>query len=95
MNENIVSGEKLSNNASLDMSDYTRMSDEFEKANYIKALERTNFAFIKQKIELLEVVTNFETKNRYNVFIRNPDGTTTFLYKAKEESGCCARNCCK
>lgn len=47
--------------------------------------------FIKQKIELLEVLTGFETENRYEVY----DGTKSqHLFKAKEVSDCCARICC-
>lgn len=94
MKENIVSNE-LTNNASTELQITSEMSSAFEKENHIKALARSNYAFIKQKIELLEVVSNIETKNRYNVFIKNPDDTVLFLYKAKEESGCCSRQCIK
>ena len=66
----------------------------YEQDNYINALSRSNFAFIKQKVELLEVLTGCETKNRYNVFVRNPDGSYVYLFKAKEDSGFCARQCC-
>lgn len=71
------------------------MSAQFDKENHIQALSRSNFAYIKQKIELLEIMTKFETKNRYNIFIKNPDDTVLFLYKAKEDSGCCSRQCCQ
>lgn len=67
----------------------------FETGNYMAALEGANFAFIKQKIELMEVFTGCETKNRYKVFIRYPDGRTLYLFKAKEDSGCCERQCCR
>ncbi|KAG9351706.1 hypothetical protein JZ751_022957, partial [Albula glossodonta] len=45
---------------------------------------------IHQKFELLETLTGFETKNQYD--IKNSMGQK--IYTAKEESGCCTRNCC-
>lgn len=51
-------------------------------------------AIIEQQIELLEMITGCETKNRYHVFLQNPYGQKKFLFKCKEESGCCERNCC-
>ena len=49
--------------------------------------------FIKQKLELLEVVTGCQTENSYNVFELGEDGEKkgeAFL-KAKEKSDTCAR----
>lgn len=57
------------------------------------ALNAAKSAKIKQKVELLEVFTGCETKNRYNVILNFPNGTNAFLFKAKEESDCCSRNC--
>ena len=45
---------------------------------------------IKQKVEVLEIVTGFETANKYEVL--NNLGQN--VYKAKEDSDCCTRNCC-
>lgn len=45
---------------------------------------------IKQKIEVLELVTGFETQNKYDVL--NVMGQQVF--KAKEDSECCTRQCC-
>ncbi|CAB3407660.1 unnamed protein product [Caenorhabditis bovis] len=45
---------------------------------------------IKQKKELVEIVTNFETANRYVVM--NANGQQAFF--AMEESGCCSRQLC-
>lgn len=45
---------------------------------------------VKQKIEWAEVVTGCETENRYNVYDRQGNK----LFKAKERSGCCNRQCC-
>lgn len=50
--------------------------------------------YISQKIELLEVITGCETKNRYYVYERGNDGQRTGkpMLRCKESSGCCARN---
>ena len=61
--------------------------------DYKLALNAANSAFIKQKIEILEVLTGCETKNRYNVFLNFPNGTSAFAFKCKEESHCCSRLC--
>merc|ERR1712198_644828 len=45
---------------------------------------------VKQKVEILEAVTGFETQNKYKVF--NSLGQQ--VYKAKEDSDCCTRQCC-
>jgi hypothetical protein len=58
----------------------------------LRALERV---FIKQKIELLEVITGCETQNKYEIFAADSDGDKKgkALFKAKEKSGWCERNC--
>jgi hypothetical protein len=63
--------------------------------NYISALRNATSAFIKQKVELFEVLTGCETKNRYNVFLTFPNGQTALIFKCKEESNCLARQCLK
>ncbi|XP_062069446.1 phospholipid scramblase 1-like isoform X2 [Lepus europaeus] len=45
---------------------------------------------IHQQVELLEVLTGFETQNKYE--IRNSLGQRVFL--AVEDTDCCTRNCC-
>ena len=45
--------------------------------------------FVKQKVELLEAFLGFEGKNKYKVY----NGAGQELYKAKEETDCCTRNC--
>jgi hypothetical protein len=57
------------------------------------ALNAANSAYIKQKVELLEILTGCETKNRYNVILNFPNLTSAFLFKCKEESSCLSRNC--
>ena len=49
---------------------------------------------VVQQIELLEIMTGCETKNRYHVFIQDANGYDKFLFKCKEESSCCVRTCC-
>jgi hypothetical protein len=50
-------------------------------------------AFIKQKIELFEMFTGCETPNRYHVYTQNGQGQWSYLFKCKEKSGWCERNC--
>jgi len=45
---------------------------------------------VKQQMEVLELVTGFETKNKYKVM--NSMGQQ--VYFAKEDTGCCNRQCC-
>jgi hypothetical protein len=59
------------------------------------ALQASESAWIKQKVELLEVLTGCETKNRYNVILNFANNTSAFMFKCKEESDCCSRNCVK
>lgn len=50
-------------------------------------------AFIRQKIELFEIMTGCETPNRYHVSVTNGNNETVYLFKAREDSGWCTRNC--
>lgn len=65
----------------------------FFASDYIMALRNAKSAFIKQKVELLEVLTGCETKNRYSVYLRYDNGVNALLFKCKEESTWCSRNC--
>jgi len=56
----------------------------------LEYLSQIDQLVIKQKIELLELVTGFETANKYE--IKNSMGQQ--VYKAKEKSGFCMRQCC-
>jgi len=51
--------------------------------------------FVKQKFELLEVVTGFETENKYTVYAWDVSGKNEGipLFKCKEKSGFSNRNC--
>ena len=62
--------------------------------NPLQELAGSKVAIIEQQVELLEMLTGCETKNRYHVYIQNPYGQKQYLFKCKEESGWCERNCC-
>ncbi len=52
--------------------------------------------FIKQDVKLLEVVSGCEVENKYYVYQKKPGKTKKKgkkLWKAKEKSGWCSRNC--
>ncbi|KAJ7996224.1 hypothetical protein DPEC_G00234830 [Dallia pectoralis] len=69
------------------------MENAFQPAGVPPGLEyltQIDQILIHQKVELLEALTSFETKNRYE--IKNSLGQT--IYTAKEDSNCCIRNCC-
>ena len=46
--------------------------------------------FIKQEVEVLEIITGFETANKYSV----TDQFGNLVFSISEESGCCNRFCC-
>jgi len=52
--------------------------------------------YIKQKVEMMEVVTNIETENKYKIKEYFPATRTAGrkLFKAKEDSDCCTRQLC-
>ena len=60
----------------------------------LKELSENQEVIIEQKIELLEVLTGCESANRYNVYLLDKDKTKKFLFKCKEISNWCCRNCC-
>ena len=53
--------------------------------------------YIKQKLELLEVLTGCETENKYVVYPASETGEKLkhSMFKAKEKSNCLARVCLK
>ena len=56
----------------------------------LECLLNVDQLFIKQKVEILETLTGFETNNQYDV--QNSFGQKMFL--ASENTDCCTRNCC-
>nr|XP_060623746.1 phospholipid scramblase 2-like [Anolis sagrei ordinatus] len=56
----------------------------------LEYLSQIDQILIHQQIELLEILTGFETCNKYE--IKNSLGQR--VYFAAEESDCCTRNCC-
>lgn len=71
----------------------SNMTAFFEETDYLNSLRLANGAHIKQKVEIMEAFTGCETKNRYNVFLKHSDGTYVYIFKAKEDSSWCSRNC--
>ena len=62
-----------------------------------KPLETLNTAIsarIVQHLAVLELLTGCETKNRYSVYITDTFGVQHLLFKCKEDSSWCSRNCC-
>jgi hypothetical protein len=57
-------------------------------------LEHAKTAIILQETDLMEIVTNCEPENKYNIFIQDEMNNTKFLFKCKEESKWFQRNCC-
>merc|ERR1711936_1037939 len=56
----------------------------------LQYLSMVDQLLVKQKVEILEVMTGFETANKYKVL--NSVGQE--VYKAKEDTDCCTRQCC-
>ena len=51
-------------------------------------------ASVKQKFEFFEVITGCESANQYYVSREDNEGNKRYLFKAKENSSWCCRNCC-
>ena len=56
----------------------------------LEYLTQIDQLIVKQKVELMEAFLGCETKNKYK--IKNSMGQE--VYKAKEETDCCTRQCC-
>ena len=59
----------------------------------ISLLQNSQSVKIKQKLELLELLTGCESKNRYEIYCQINNQNYN-LFRAKEKSGCCMRNFC-
>ncbi|XP_055486394.1 phospholipid scramblase 2-like [Leucoraja erinacea] len=56
----------------------------------LEYLMQIDQVLIHQKVEVIEALVKFETQNKY--VIKNSLGQK--IYRAKEKSDCCTRNCC-
>lgn len=56
----------------------------------LESLLQVDHLLVKQKVELLETFLGFEGNNKYKIY--NSAGQE--LFKAKEDTDCCTRNCC-
>ena len=64
-------------------------------ADPFQILQRSKFAFVQQEIELIEVLTGCETPNKYHVYVVTDTGEQVYIFKCKEKSNWCQRNCCE
>jgi hypothetical protein len=61
-----------------------------------QALESASGVFIKQQFEIMEILTGYETPNKYQIYYKQQNtGQTRCLFICKEMSGCCERQYCK
>ena len=61
----------------------------------LEFLKTAKTAFIKQSIELFEIMSSCTAQNKYNVYTKDDQGQPTYLFVCNEESGFLARNCLK
>jgi len=61
--------------------------------NPLDELANAQYAFIEQQVSLTEVLTGCETQNRFHVVITTYSGQNIYLFKCKEMSDWCDRNC--
>ena len=66
-----------------------------KKIKGFERLEARSGVFIKQKLSVGEVITGCDTENVYYVYPTNNEGDkkNKKIFKAKEKSGCCVRQC--
>lgn len=63
--------------------------------NPLEMIGKANQCSIFQEYELSKDLSCCEVYNCYNVMIYDPiSNQPIFLFKGKEETGCCTRNCC-
>ena len=61
----------------------------------VNILAGASSVFIKQEINILEMLTGCEQKNRYDIWVKFPQGPHQRLFRCKEESDFCMRLCCQ
>ena len=63
-------------------------------ADPMQELNISTGVLIRQQPQFLEQITGCESPNRYYVFSQSPQAGMKLLFKCKEQSECCQRNCC-
>lgn len=58
-----------------------------------RELAMTSEVVVERKVELLEMIQGCESTSRYNVYLFDKDRNKKFLFKCKDDSSCCRRNC--
>jgi hypothetical protein len=89
MNKTSNSMQKINNNNELF---FEGMTFGYVQEPLIELAKYTG-VLIKQKPDLVEAKTGYETPNRYHVFGQYGDNFY-YLFNCRERSGCCMRNCC-
>ena len=51
--------------------------------------------FVKQEVNIMEMLTGCEQKNRYDIYVRLQNGQQLRMFRCKEESDFCMRICCQ
>ena len=52
-------------------------------------------AVVKQQLDISDVLKGEEIKNRYHVYIKTINKEITYLFKGREETSFCYKNCIK
>ena len=60
----------------------------------IKTLENCKDVYIKQTIEWREIINSSYHSNYCFIVFSGENNSFNFLFKCKDQSGCCMRNCC-
>jgi hypothetical protein len=63
-------------------------------ADPMQELAISTGVLIRQQPQFLEQITGCESPNRYYVFSQSPQAGMKLLFKCREHSECCQRNCC-
>jgi len=72
----------------------------FKYANLVQEaknwLYQATSVFVKQEVNVLEMMTGCEQKNRYDIYVRTPNTGPMGMriFRCKEESDFCMRQCC-
>ena len=60
----------------------------------LKVLQNVETLHVKQVLEMIEVLTKFETANKYHVYTKSPTGALVKILTAAERSPCLQRQLC-
>lgn len=99
VDNNNIKLQNLNNNKSVNIINgehYNFRGRNMELSNDpLSVLSQSGSCTVVQTIEMLEILAGYETKNRYNVFVKTLQGNSIFLFQCKEDSDYCTRYYCK